>query len=160
MLTSERKTAIVEARVDRMLKRAIERAKAYNGDGAMMGDIHQPDRKRWDMYWAATPNLSDIELITDPGYETRVRNALDRQPVNPFWLNQLRIPGLFTATARDFMRVNEKAIKLGWINEMAPSTSPASTPIAAGGGLPLPQTPASSTPQPEAGGGGGGYGVA
>lgn len=105
-ITSARKTAIVEEEVTAMLERVQKRADAFNQDGAMIGDLHMPGPKRLDQYWAATPNLADVPYLTDPNWEDRIRQGLDKPPVNPYWVNLLRVPGLLKKTAADFVRLN------------------------------------------------------
>ncbi len=83
--------------------------------GALPGDILPPGMDRLEDYWAKTPALPDgtnpdVAKIIDPNYELRLRQGLDQPPVNPYWVNQLRIPGQFTLLAKDFMALNQKFI--------------------------------------------------
>ncbi len=152
-LTSQRKTQIIEEQVTAMLKRVKQRADAFNEDGAMVGDITMPGPQRLDKYWAVTPDLSDVPLLIDPGWEVRIRHGLDRPPVNPYWKNLLRVPGLLESTARDFVRLNQQYADRyqGGTNEVQPA------PLAGSPGLPSPQMAAPLPAQPAAGGGAPGY---
>lgn len=106
-LSTERKTAIIEERVDRMLDRILDRAKAINQDGGLPGDLMLPGPQRLEQYWRYTPDLSDLPLLIDgKESEEMIRQGLVPPPVNPYWLNQLSIPGQFTELAQDFMSLN------------------------------------------------------
>ncbi len=78
--------------------------------GALPGDILPHGADRLQQYWAMTPDLSDLPKIIDPNFELRLRQGLDQPPVNPYWVNQLRIPGQFTLLAKDFMALNQRFI--------------------------------------------------
>lgn len=158
-LTSQRKTEIIEERVTAMLKRIPDRAAAINEDGALPGDIMLPGPQRLDKYWAVTQDFSDVPLLLDPNWEQRIRQGLDQPPKNPYWLNLLRIPGLLKKTSADFVALNARYADRYQGGSNAVAQSPEQLPVAAGGGLPVPQAPAPGPPQPPAGGGLGGYGA-
>jgi hypothetical protein len=160
VVSAKRKTEIADEEVTRSLKDEQYYVDTLYEEGGFIGDIMLPGPARLDKYWSVTPDLSDLELITDPNYEVRLRQGLDRPPVNSYWMNLLREPGLFTKTALDFVRLNAQYADryAGGTNEVPQSPGPPSAPLPAGGGLPLPVASAAGPPQPGAGGGLGSYG--
>lgn len=154
VVSAKRKTAIADEEITRSLEQEKYYVDTLYGEGGFIGDIMLPGPQRLDQYWTYTPNLSDIELITDPNYETRLRAGLDRPPINPYWKNLLREPGLFTKTAADFVRLNAQYADRyqGGTNEVQAAPLPGSP------GLPSPQMAAPMPPQPPAGGGAPSYG--
>ncbi len=83
--------------------------------GALPGDILPHGADRLQQYWAMTPDLRDLPRIIDPAnYELRLRQGLEPSdhpdPYNPYWANQIRVPGQFTLLAKDFMSLNQRFI--------------------------------------------------
>jgi hypothetical protein len=105
-LTAKEETDIIEEEIDAMFAEETDLANSIIADGGLPGDIALPGPERLDKYWAVTPDLSDVPLLIDPDWELRIRNGLDRGPVNPYWKNLLRQPGLLKATSQDFVRLN------------------------------------------------------
>jgi hypothetical protein len=101
-ISSQRKSAIIEELVDRMHARIPARADAINQDGHLPGTLMMPGKQRLDFFWAMTPDFSDVPLLLDPDWELRIREGLDRAPVNPYWLNHLSIPGMLKQYSQDF----------------------------------------------------------
>lgn len=99
-------TEIADEEVDRALKGEKERADSIYADGGFIGDIQMPGPQRLDRYWLVTPNLADLAGLSDPNWEDRIRAGFDPPPVNPYWMNLLREPGLLKKTSQDFMRLN------------------------------------------------------
>lgn len=106
VLSAKRITEIADEEVDRILKKEKYMVDTLYGEGGFIGDIMLPGPERLDKYWAVTPDLSDVMMLTDPDWELRIRNGLDNPPVNPYWLNLLREPGLLKSTSQDFLRLN------------------------------------------------------
>lgn len=108
-LTTKRKTELIEERVNAMLDRIPERARSINEDGGLPGDLLLPGPQRLDRYWLLTKDLSDLPLLIDAKEsEMLIRKGVIPGPVNPYWINQLRIPGQFTELAQDFMALNKQ----------------------------------------------------
>lgn len=108
-LSTKRKSEIIEERVNRMLDRIPERAKAINQDGGLPGDLLLPGPERLDRYWLLTKDLRDIPLLIDGKESERlIREGVIPPPVNPYWKNQIRIPGQFAELAADFMALNQR----------------------------------------------------
>lgn len=107
-LTSQRMTEIIDEEVERMLKHEEAFAESIYVDGGFPGDLELPGPQRLKAYWAMTPDLSDIPLLLDPDWEMRIRHGLDQPPVNPYWKNQLRIPGSLKKLSQDFVKLNQK----------------------------------------------------
>lgn len=107
-LTSKRRTEIADEEIDRMLSHEKEAMDAIYEDGGFIGDVALPAPERLDRYWLVTPDLSDLSLLIEPGAEEMIRQGLIPGPVNPYWKNLLREPGLFKEQAADFMRLNQR----------------------------------------------------
>jgi hypothetical protein len=106
VLSAKRKTEIADEEVTRVLEDEKRIVDSLAAEGGFIGDIMLPGPERLDKYWAMTPDLNDVPLLIDSGWELRIRNGLDRAPVNPYWRNLLREPGLLEKTSRDFVRLN------------------------------------------------------
>lgn len=156
-LTAKRETEIIDEEIDAMYADEKQIADSIIDDGGMPGDIALPGPERLDAYWRVTPDLSDVPLLLDPDWELRIRNGFDRPPVNPYWKNLLRQPGLLKETAADFVRLNAQYADR-YQNEVA--QGPGQPAFPANGGVPLPQTPAPGPAQPQVGGGYLGAGMA
>lgn len=107
-ISSQRKTAIIDEEVQRVLEREEALTESIYEDGGFPGDIQLPGPQRLNAYWTYTTDLTDIPLLIDPDWELRIRNGMDQPPVNPYWKNLLRIPGLLKKTSQDFVRLNQK----------------------------------------------------
>ena len=154
MLTPKEETEIADEEIDQMLKEEDGIVAEMVKDGSFIGDVMLPGPERLDQYWAMTPDLSDVPLLIDPDWELRIRHGLDRPPVNPYWKNLLREPGLLKSTSQDFVSLNQRfADRYEVADEVALNTSQESASFPAGGGLPLAPQATLSTPQSSAGGG-------
>lgn len=91
-----------------MLQREKQRAESIYEDGGFIGDERLPGPERLDRYWLATRDLTDLPGLTDPNWEERIRQGFDPPPVNPYWKNLLREPGLLKEVSQDFMRLNQQ----------------------------------------------------
>ena len=135
-ISSQRKSEIIEERVSRMHERIPRRAAAINEDGHLPGTMMMPGKERLDFYWARTPDFTDVPLLLDPDWELRIRNGLDKPPVNPYWLNHLSVPGMLKEYSQDF-----KSLILKYADEEV-SDAPVRTnrgepaPVPASGGAP------------------------
>lgn len=155
-------TKIAERRVKEKLAIGMRLFEQIRKEGGFIGDTLPPGPERLDNYWAITTVFSDIALIMDPNAEKLIRAGLSPAPQSPGWANYLRIPGLFTERAKDFVALNERfqdRYKQGGTNEVAPSPAPPSQPLPSGAGVSLPMAPAPGPPQPGVGSGVGGYGA-
>ena len=65
-------------------------------------------REKYDAYLAITVDLTDFELISDPAYELRVRNRVDRAPNSPRWKQMLMVPGEFSKASKEFRDLMER----------------------------------------------------
>lgn len=161
VLSAKRITEIADEEVDRILEKEQYMVDTLYGEGGFIGDIVLPGPQRLDRYWAVTPDLSDVLMLVDPDWESRIRAGLDKGPVNPYWINLLREPGLLKKMSQDFVRLNTQHEDRyqGATHEVPQGSGAQSAPLPAGGGLPLPMAPTSGPPQPGAGGYPGGFGA-
>lgn len=106
-LSAQRETEIAEEEIRRSLADENRIVAELSKEG-LIGDIHMPGPERLDRYWLLTKDLADLPGLTDPTWEDRIRQGFDNPPVNPFWVNLLREPGLLKKTAADFMSLNAK----------------------------------------------------
>lgn len=158
-IASQRKTTIIEERVRAMHERIPIRAKALNEDGHLPGTILLPAQPRL-MKYRAVISFPDAIKCLNPNWEDDIRRGIDPVgPESPYLINLLRVPGLFKQVTADYMALEKRDAEkqLGGSNAVA--QSPEQSPVAAGGGLPLPMAPALGPPQPAAGGGAGSYGA-
>lgn len=107
-LTVKEENDIIDEEVDLMYEEENEMVENIADDGGLPGDLLFPGPERLDRYWLVTKDLSDLQLLIDPNSEEFIRRNLIRPPVNPYWLNQLSIPGEFTKKAKDFMALNAR----------------------------------------------------
>jgi len=104
-LSAKRETEIADEEIQRALEDENRLVAEMSKEG-LIGDIHLPGPQRLDRYWLVTPDLSDIPGLTDPEWESQIRQGFAPPPVNPYWRNLLRIPGLLKELSRDFIKLN------------------------------------------------------
>lgn len=103
-LSARRETEIAEEEIRRALEDENRLVAEMSKEG-LIGDIPLPAPQRLDRYWLVTKDLSDLAGLSDPNWEDRIRQGFDPPPVNPYWVNLLREPGLLKKTSQDFMRL-------------------------------------------------------
>ena len=158
-----RKTELVEARVKQIRGRTDDAIEAFKRDGGgMLGDKNPPANVRLEKYWQSVTlpdgsiDMHDVSLIMPDAQgryvtELLLRNGVSSDvPHSPVWLNFLRIDGMFTEKAKDFVRLNEADLKRR-------EQGGGSEPVTSGAGFSPPQMAAAVPAQPPAGGGAGGY---
>ncbi len=160
-----RKTHLVEERV-KLIRANADRAIAeFKRDGGgMLGDKEPAPDARLNAYWQSVTlpdgsiDMHDVALIMPDEQgrfvtEILLRNGVSQDaPHSPTWQNFLRIEGMFTEKAKDFVRLVKA-------DEERKSKEPASAEtVPSSAGLPPPQMVASGSPQPQAGSSPPGYG--
>lgn len=138
VLSAKEEAQIIDEEIEAMFAEEEELADQILEDGGMPGDIALPGPQRLDRYWAVTPDLSDVLLLVDPDWESRIRAGLDKGPVNPYWINLLREPGLLKKTSQDFVRLNKQHEDRyeGGADEAIPPAVGQPAPVAPSGGPP------------------------
>ncbi len=112
-------------------------------------------------------DMHDVALIMPDEHgryvsETLIRQGLSDGPHSPTWLNYLRIEGMFTEKAKDFVHLNqmdqERNAREGPSSAIPPSPGQEPPSFAPGASAPIPVAPAAGPPQSNGGGGAGSYG--
>ncbi len=166
MIPYDRKTEIVEERVEASLERSAKLVAIYKAQGGFLGDKEPPPDVRLNRYWLSITlpdgsiDAHDMALIMDEHTELKLRTGVDVDgPHSTVWLNYLRIPGMFTENAKDFVRLNQADVerrKKEGSNEVLPT--PGTEPTLAANGEAFPSSaPPLVASSPPGGSGNGGY---
>ena len=141
--------------------------------GGMIGDKEPTPEARLNGYWQSVtgpdgmPDMHDVALIMPDEHgrfvsETLIRQGLSDGPHSPTWLNYLRIEGMFTEKAKDFVHLNqldqERNAREGPSVAVPEVAHQGNAPYAPSAGPPVPVAAAAGPPQPNYGGGAGSYG--